>query len=88
MLADCAVGDSQALEQWQRLRVVPGGHLRLVPRLPQSVEDGPEDDRMGGGGHVDPDPHLGPGTLADLTDGAGGTVGSVLDRALRAAIRE
>jgi hypothetical protein len=57
--ADRHVLDAEQVEQLERLSVVAGRDPHLVATLAQLLDHRPEDDRMGGGGHVDPDPHRG-----------------------------
>jgi hypothetical protein len=49
--------DAVEIEQLNGLRVLPGGHLDLVPPRPQDLDQGTENEHVRGRRHVHPDPH-------------------------------
>ena len=58
--SDGDVAEALQLEYSQGLGVVARGDVNLMPLRPQSLYHRTEHDRMGGRGHVEPDPHWAP----------------------------
>jgi hypothetical protein len=54
---DRRMRDPEPFQQRQRLRIVAGGHARVVTRALQMSDHRPEHHGMRRGGHVEPDPH-------------------------------
>jgi hypothetical protein len=58
--ADRVVLDPEAPQDLQRLRVVARGHLHLVSRGPESLDQRPQHERVRGGRYVDPESQADP----------------------------
>jgi hypothetical protein len=59
VLADHGVVHAEPVEDADRLPVLAGGDEDLVAARLEALDDRPQDERMSGGGAIDPDLHRG-----------------------------